>query len=153
MASQYTYGYLREAVKAHLDLEEDELGLMNINSRFHIFANEAIQNICSSKPKYVYFQFQAVAEFVPLVYDNGVLRVATTEEQEWETRGLAEPNFASDEQIAEWYNDLDIYLVGQVIPMPDDFLSFVSKKAFFWTDYITNKQSLPSTHITYLSDT
>ncbi len=46
MAGQFSYGYLKEAVTAHLDLEEDELEAMNINQRFHIFANEAIQSIC-----------------------------------------------------------------------------------------------------------
>lgn len=152
MANQYNFGYLKEAVKAHLDLEEDELELLNINNRFHIFANEAIQHICDKKPKQIYFQFQAVDEFVPLVYDNGILRVATQTEIDWEENGIAEPNFATDDEVADWYNDSAIYLVGQVITMPDDFITFAVKKAFMWTDYYTNKVTADKQYMSYQSD-
>lgn len=152
MAGQFSYGYLKNAVKAHLDLEEDELEVMNINQRFHIFANEAIQQICHSKPKYSYFQFTAVSEFTPLVYRNGVLQVATTTEIEWKANGLTEPTFATEEKMISWYNEQAIYLAGQVITMPNDFIAFAAKKAFVWTDFITNKQAATKQHIMYLSD-
>jgi hypothetical protein len=152
MASQYSYGYLKEAVKAHLDLEEDELEVMNINQRFHIFANEAIQQICSSKPKYTYFQFDTVNTFPPLVYDDGVIRIATVAENNWESLGLSEPPFATDEETAEWYNQRGTYLVGQVITMPADFLAFAVKKAFVMTNSLTNKIEATKAHITYLSN-
>ncbi len=152
MASQYTYGYLKEAVRAHLDLEEEELELLNSNQRFHIFANEAIQHICHKKPKYQYFQFEAVAEFTPLVYDNGVLREATDAEIDWEAQGLPEPNFATTDELADYYNTRNIYLVGQVITMPEDFLAFAVKKAYVWTDSLLNKQAITKTHMLYLSN-
>jgi hypothetical protein len=147
MAGQFSYGYLKEAVKAHLDLEEDELEVMNINQRFHIFANEAIQQICYKRPKYVYFEFEAISEFTPLIYDDGVIRAATTTEQ-LDLSGLT---VVSDEETAEWYNEQGLYLVGQVISMPDDFLLFAEKKAFAWTDSIDNKQELTKNHFTYVS--
>ncbi len=148
MASKFSYGYLKEAVRAHLDLEEDELEVMNINQRFHIFANEAIQAICDSRPKYQYFEFTAVAEFTPLVYDNGLLRVATKDEL------LANVlTFATNDEIIAYYNEQHIYLVGQVITMPNDFLSFAAKKAFLWTNYLNNRVEATNAHITYLSTT
>ena len=148
MASKFSYGYLKEAVKAHLDLEEEELEVMNINQRFHIFANEAITQICDTRPKYRYFQFTAVSEFVPLVWDDGVLRVATPVEIRY-----AEMTFVIGDELAEHYNAQGIYLVGQVIAMPDDFLSFAAKKAFLWTDYITSRVAATKAHILYLSTT
>lgn len=153
MLNAYTYGYLKEAVKAHLDLEEEELVLMNINTRFHIFANEAVQYLSHEKPKYQYFQFNAVTEFRPTVYDNGVQRVATDTEVAWEANGLTEPKFASDEETAVWYNAQHIYLVGQEITMPNDFLAFANKKAFMFTDFITNKQVVSKNYMQFLSST
>lgn len=58
----YTYGYLREAVMAHCDLEEDELQAMNVLKRLHIYANEAMQAICACKPNYKYFKAKIVKE-------------------------------------------------------------------------------------------
>ena len=153
MVGKFSYGYIKEAVRGHLDLEEAELEVMNINQRFHIFANEAMSHICAKKPKYLYFQFEAISSFTPLLFDDGVLRMATHEEQHWSEYGLAEPAFATSDETTEWYNSQDIYLVGQVIEMPDDFLAFAVKKAFMWTDYLTNKQPVTKTAIMYLSNT
>ena len=36
--------------------------------------------------------------------------------------------------------------------MPDDFLSFLVKKAFVWTDSVLTKQTATKAHIMYLSD-
>lgn len=152
MVSKFSYGYLKEALRAHLDLEEDELEVLNINQRFHIFANEAIQNICHKKPKYLYFQFDAITAFTPLVYDDGVLRVATIEEQNWQAHGLPEPVFASEDEIIAYYNERNIYLVGQVITMPTDFLMFANKKAYAWTTSISNKIAITKDYITHLSN-
>lgn len=147
MVSKYSYGYLKEAVKAHLDFEEDEMEEMNINSRFHIFANEAINQMCYTRPKYTYFQFTAVSEFAPLVYDDGVLREATEAEI-----AADELTFADDAELATYYNEQDIYLVGQVITPPNDFLSVANKKAFMWTNSIANRIEATKAHITYISN-
>jgi hypothetical protein len=147
MVSKYSYGYLKEAVKAHLDFEEDEMEAMNINSRFHIFANEAINQMCYTRPKYTYFQFTAVSEFAPLVYDDGELREATGAEITANTM-----TFANDDELADYYNDQDIYLVGQVITPPNDFLSVANKKAFVWTDSLANRIEATKEHILYLSN-
>lgn len=152
MFSQFTYGYLKEALKAHLDFEEDEMETLNINQRFHIFANEAIQQICTKKPKAKYFEFEVVAKFTPLVYDDGVLRLATIEEQNWQSYNLPEPNFAESNEIAEWHNANNVYLINQVITMPDDFIHFAFKQAYRWLDYITNKIVINKDYLTYLSD-
>ena len=146
MKSQYSYGYLKEAVTAHLDLEESELSLNNISARFHLFANEAIQQICATRPKYTYFTFDVVSAFEKLVHSDGILRLATQDELNWEALGATEPTFASEAETIEWYNTQGIYLQNQVVEMPDDFLSFASRQAFFFTDFITNKTRATSSH-------
>ncbi len=149
MFNNFPVSYLKEAVKAHLDLEEDELELLHINQRFHIFANEAIQQICYTKPKYKYFEFTVVKAFDKLVYDDGVLRKATNDELNGSTTN--EPNYADDDEIVEWYNNQNIYLVGQTISLPDDAINFAEKAGYLYNDYITNKIIITSKHIMFLS--
>ena len=62
----YTYGYLKEAVMAHCDLEEDELQAMNVIKRLYIYANEAMQAICACKPNYKYFKANIVNKYKPI---------------------------------------------------------------------------------------
>jgi hypothetical protein len=152
MAGQYSYGYLKEAVRAHLDLDEDELEVMGINQRFHIFANEAMQHICRKKPKGVYFQFEAVSAFSKLVFDQSDFRLATYAELNWQANGLPEPAFATEQETADWYNARNIYLVGQVITMPANFISYAVKKAFMWFTAINSRQPLAKSGWTRLSD-
>ena len=80
----FTYGYLREATMAHIDLDEAEVQAINLLERFHIVANEAMQAICASKPLYKYFEADVVKKYAPLVRDGAIIRVATKEEIEWD---------------------------------------------------------------------
>ena len=84
----FTYGYIREAVMAHLDIDEEEAQAMNLLSRFHIYANEAMQAICSSKPMYQYIDVTVVKKFSPIVVeenDDGTFSYRpATEEEEFE---------------------------------------------------------------------
>lgn len=53
----YTWGYIKDASLAKLDLEEDDAIELNLLNRFSYFANEAITQICSAiKPKATYFE-------------------------------------------------------------------------------------------------
>ena len=66
----FTYGYIREATMAHLDIDETEAEDMKLLSRFHIFANEAMQAICASKPMYQYIDVTVVEKFDPIVTNS-----------------------------------------------------------------------------------
>lgn len=126
------YGYIREAVQAHLDIDENEAQAAHLQERYYIFANEAIQTICGSKPKYQYFICQGVSEFTPIInLGNNEFREATEEELEWETYGLTEPNFADEVDTTKWYNDQNIYLLNSNVTMPEDFIAFADKEAYF----------------------
>lgn len=54
----YTWGYVKDATLAKLDLTESEANIQNLLSRFPFYANEVITQVCSSiKPKYTYAKF------------------------------------------------------------------------------------------------
>jgi len=131
-----TYGYIREATQAHLDLDEQETQSMNLQARYHIFANEAMLAICAVKPKYDYFKVNIVEEYDPIInLGNNLFRAATEDELEWETFGLTEPNFADATDTTKWYENQRIYLMNAQVHMPEDFIAFANKQAWAFVIY------------------
>ena len=58
----YTWGYIKDATLAKLDLDEEEASVQNLINRFPIYANEAITQICSAiKPKKSFAKFNATS--------------------------------------------------------------------------------------------
>lgn len=130
----FTYGYIREAVMAHLDMDEQEAQDNNLLSRFHIFANEAMQAICASKPMYQYIDVTVVEEFDPIVTDNdgSFFRKATDEEINWnvETQGELGVIFLDESQLIKYYHNLNIYKVNEILQMKDTFITFANKQCY-----------------------
>lgn len=53
----YTWGYIKDAALAKLDLDQDEANEMRLINRFPFYANEVITQICSAiKPKHCYYE-------------------------------------------------------------------------------------------------
>lgn len=128
----FTYGYIREATMAHIDIDEEEAQAMNLLSRFHIYANEAMQAICASKPMYQYINITVVEKFAPLVMDGAIFRPATAEEINWDEdlQGTRPFAFANEEQTKYYYHDRDIYEKGETIAMKDTFINFANKQVY-----------------------
>lgn len=127
----YTYGYIREATMAHLDIDESEALAMNILKRFHIFANEAIQAISAVKPAYKYFRVNIVNNYTPVIETidiNG--SISYREATEEELKHLEDYDVADEIATAEYYTSKNIYLVSTDLSMPEDFLSFTNKQSF-----------------------
>lgn len=54
----YTWGYLKDAALAKLDLTEEEANEQKLLKRFHIYANEVMTQVCSSlKPHRTFAEF------------------------------------------------------------------------------------------------
>ena len=136
----FTYGYIREATMAHLDIDETEAQDMKLLSRFHIFANEAMQAICASKPMYQYIDVTVVEKFDPIVTnsDGSFFRPATETEINWdrETQGELDVIFLSDDLLKDYYHKRGIYEVNEKLSMSDTFIAFANK--FCWK--ITTKK-------------
>lgn len=135
----FTYGYIREAVLAHLDIDEEEAQAMSLLSRFHIFANEAMQAICSSKPKYQYVDVTVVDKFDPIVVvtddttGSFYFRKATEDEiaaYEESGTGGADYRFLTEEELKEYYHEQGIYEVYETVSMSDTFIAFANKQAY-----------------------
>ena len=61
----YTWGYIKDASLAKLDLNEEEANIQNLLDRFPFYANEVMTQICSSiKPKYAYCLFEITSKQV-----------------------------------------------------------------------------------------
>ena len=130
----YTYGYLREAVMAHCDLDEDELQAMNVLERLHIFANEAMQAICACKPEYRYFKIKAVKKYGPIVKElinNEVIYREPTQQELYDMENNVDNIELADEVAQrEYYVNNNTYLVNEDIKMPEEFISFTNKQSF-----------------------
>lgn len=151
----YTFGYLREATQAHIDLDEQETQAMHLQERYHIFANEAMQAICAIKPKYEYFKCKVVKAYEPVInLTDNKFRKATEDEINWESRTTPDmtpeeiealrPNFADDVDTKLWYEGQHIYLLNSPVRMPDEYIAFAEKQA--WA-FIHNKRFDPELFI------
>lgn len=66
----YTWGYVKNASLAKLDLTEEEATIQNLLSRFPYYANEVITQICSSiKPKYSFVEFNITIDLIGVPQD------------------------------------------------------------------------------------
>lgn len=126
-----TFGYIREATIAHLDIDEQEVQAMNLQERYHIFANEAMQTICGVKPKYDYFKCKIVKKYDPVINlgDNN-FRKATYEEIYQRDTGFSQLSFADEVDTRRWYESQNIYLLNEQIYLKDDFIAFAEKQAY-----------------------
>ena len=61
----YSWGYIKDATLAKLDLDQDEANVIGLLNRFKFYANEAMTQICSSiKPKHCYWEVDISSEEV-----------------------------------------------------------------------------------------
>lgn len=147
----YTYGYLREATMAHIDLEEQEAQDMNLLKKFPIWANEAMQAICGTKPNFKYFEPKIVKEYEPVVevykddgsiehrfanddekyfFNNKIWRDEEENEVPEEDRRPG-PTFCIDAlEIEKYNNSQNVYLVNTPVLLPEDYIAFAYKQAF-----------------------
>lgn len=139
--NKFTYGYIREATMAHLDIDETEAQAMGILKRFPFYANEAMQAICSSKPKYEYVDVNIVRKLAPLVLDGASFVLATPEQikQREDYYKLPEderppidtlPIFANDEQVKAYWHERNIYEICEKVSMEAGFIAFADKQAY-----------------------
>lgn len=119
----YTWGYIKDAALAKLDLDEKSAIEQNLINRFPYYANEAMTQICSAiKPKYAYYTFT--------VYNSAKdakISINAKYNVDIDTISMSYINFTDNEKMAlQEYNEVlskDLY-VNTLIKMPEDFISF-----------------------------
>lgn len=61
---KYTWGYIKDAILAKLDLEEEEAMVQSVLDRIPFYANEVITQVCSAiKPKCTFFEVTVTEPF------------------------------------------------------------------------------------------
>lgn len=53
----YDWNYIKNMTLAKMDMSDEEAEVQNLLARFTLYANEAMTQICSIKPKYTYYEF------------------------------------------------------------------------------------------------
>ena len=87
----YTWGYIKDATLAKLDLEQSEANVMGLLNRFVFYANEAMTQICSGiKPKHSYFVIK--------VDDENVNKLLTMDVDDF-------ISFGDDESVIAYINE------------------------------------------------
>ena len=54
----YDWNYIKNMTLAKMDMSDEEAEVQNLLARFTLYANEAMTQICSIKPKYTYHTFE-----------------------------------------------------------------------------------------------
>lgn len=111
----YTWGYIKDATLAKMDLEQDEANELKLINRFIFYANEAITQICSAvKPKRTFYEvriFDKAVNYETYVLVDGV-----------EVHNVS---ISSDgNSILDSDGLIIMHKVGTLITMPDDFIGF-----------------------------
>jgi hypothetical protein len=119
----YTWGYLKNACLAKLDMSADDAIKMGIMNKFPYYANEALGQIVSSiKPKHTYAQFNVVEEsHLMCILQNRYKDITNWDFLHW---GKCEyENF--DKAHKDAWDTYNYYsFVNQPVRMPEDFVSF-----------------------------
>ncbi len=111
----YTWGYIKDAALAKLDLEQEEANEMKLINRFAFYANEVITQVCSTvKPKRLFHEVRAF--FKAIDYGTYVLIDDVTYNN---VKLSSDGNFILDAN-----EKVIMYKVGTCITMPADFISF-----------------------------
>jgi len=145
----YTWGYIREAALAKLNQTEAEALAHGFLNNFVIYANEAMTQLCSVKPKYTFYNLEVISEQEYTLLETQMLSDKRTQ---WEldpiniidpgVEGTPEldvddPSYVEpipptyDEEVWDGYKQILIskfrkekYVLGDLITMPADFLAF-----------------------------
>ena len=120
MIKMYTWGYLKEAILAKIDMTEEEAINAELVSKFPLYANEAMTQICSTvKPNRTFVEFE--------IFQN---------EQDMFNKLLGKFGYRDISEATEddqkWYNELleKKPYIYELQNMPEDFVSFSDDVSF-----------------------
>lgn len=89
----YTWGYIKDASLAKLDLEQEEATEMKLLNRFVFYANEVITQVCSAiKPKRAFYEI--------VINENNLGKLMNIEDADF-------ISFSDDMSTVETFNEYD----------------------------------------------
>jgi hypothetical protein len=134
----YTWGYIKEATLAKLDVSNTDAVNLGYMNRFYIYANEAIGQISSAvKAKLAYATFKAV-------HKERLLKYLSRKYQIIDFTFLHTTPYNVEDLPTKFQACLKEYksyvFVNDVVKMPDDYIAFSLKSKAYVTryEYYTN---------------
>lgn len=129
----YTWGYIKEATLAKLDMTSDDAIALGYMNRFYIYANEAIGQISGAvKSKLEYINFKVVhkdrlLKYLARKYDIKNFDFLKTDKYNYEDLS---------ENLKNCYNEYYSYtFIGDIVKMPDDYIAFAIGSRAYVTRY------------------
>lgn len=118
---QYTWGYIKEATLAKMDIDANDAIANGFIKRMHIYANEALTQICSAiKPKHTYVSFivnRPIVAWNECVHEFGAYK-------DVKEPLLVRPTNLTDVQKLFWDAYDKLAKTNCPLNMPDDFIVF-----------------------------
>ena len=145
----YTWGYIKDAALAKLDLEEREAQVQNLLGRFPFYANEVITQVSSAiKAKDSYLEINVYEQFEYSYLENQFLlnEEAKFIQQylpyDWDTTvdGEFTIHDLTEAQLVKWEQKLvqlksqfskSHTLIGDIVSKPNDFVSWSGDIALY----------------------
>ena len=146
----YTWGYIKDASLAKLDLEQDEAVELGLLNRFKFYANEVITQVCSSvKPKRSFHEvvitkdnigklitmpedFVSFSDDISTITTNeyGTLITCSTSDEELVYKGCNQVQCLKEgiyhiAYNARWFTFSDITPEAEVLNVPADILDCI----------------------------
>lgn len=118
---QYTWGYIKEAALAKMDIDSNDANAQGFIRRMHVFANEALTQICSAiKPKHDFVHVEVMSVREAWNYCINKYGIYAGIDTPLPTR----PIEITPTQQLFWNEYEKIVKVGVPFDMPADFISF-----------------------------
>lgn len=144
---QYTWGYIKEATLAKMDIDKTDALAQGFVNRMHIFANEALTQICSAiKPKHTFATFDVMTKHDAWEYCTNKYGIYTSEKQP-----IVKPLDLSSVEKIFWNDYESIIKVNEPCRMPVDFITFNDDMPII-TDKYDNTHEAHDTEFRYFGD-
>ena len=129
----YTWGYIKEACLDMLNLTEEEANHQKFLSRFPLFANQAMTQICGSiKPDYRFHYFKVTSKEE---YEEAIRKFLVEKLQTFRTEHgyVDETTELEPEDLIKWNKKKEWLIedfrkkhvmIGDEVTMPDEFTAF-----------------------------
>lgn len=116
---KYTWGYIKEATLAKMDMTMEDANAQHFINKMHIYANEALTQICSAiKPKHSYAKFEVFRKhdaWIKCVREFGIYN---------EHDIIPKPVFINDTEKLFWNKYETLIKTIDIVKMPNDFIVF-----------------------------
>lgn len=123
----YTWGYLKEASLAKLDMSADQAIEMGLLNKFPFYANEAITQVMGVKPRRTFAEFDVKNERDIIEYCKLNWKL---DDVSFITRGVQDEEDLTANQAKALHYYRQFVFVNKEVRMPEDFFSWNDDRSY-----------------------